>query len=39
VADLGGGPAFHSTMVEVACADPAEATFGGAAAAGSRRHA
>jgi hypothetical protein len=28
VADLGGGPALHSTMVEIARADPAEATFG-----------
>ena len=28
VADLGGGPAFHSTMVEVARMEPAAATFG-----------
>jgi anaerobic selenocysteine-containing dehydrogenase len=27
LADLGGGPAFHSTMVEVSRADPSEATF------------
>ena len=29
LADMGGGPAFHSTMVEVARADPSEATFSG----------
>jgi anaerobic selenocysteine-containing dehydrogenase len=29
VADLGRGPAFHSTMVEVARAEPCEATFSG----------
>ena len=29
LADLGGGPAFHSTMVEVSRADPSEATFSG----------
>jgi anaerobic selenocysteine-containing dehydrogenase len=29
LADMGGGPAFHSTMVEVAKADPSEATFSG----------
>jgi anaerobic selenocysteine-containing dehydrogenase len=29
VADMGGGPAFHSTMVEVTRADPSEATFSG----------
>jgi anaerobic selenocysteine-containing dehydrogenase len=28
VADMGGGPAFHSTMVEIARAAPGEATFG-----------
>lgn len=28
VADLGGGPAFHSTMVEVTRVEPSEATFG-----------
>ena len=28
VADLGGGPAFHSTMVELTRAEPSEATFG-----------
>jgi anaerobic selenocysteine-containing dehydrogenase len=28
VADMGGGPAFHSTMVEIARAEPGEATFG-----------
>jgi anaerobic selenocysteine-containing dehydrogenase len=27
VADLGGGPAFHSTMVELTRAEPSEATF------------
>jgi anaerobic selenocysteine-containing dehydrogenase len=32
VADLGGGPVFHSTMVEVGRVDPSEATF-------ARRHA
>ena len=39
LADLGGGPAFHSTMVEVARADPSEATFSGHAQrdAASRR--
>ncbi|HEV8673133.1 MAG TPA: molybdopterin oxidoreductase family protein [Methylomirabilota bacterium] len=31
VADLGGGPAFHSTMVEIGRADPAEARFDRAA--------
>jgi len=29
LADMGGGPAFHSTMVDVARADPSEATFSG----------
>ena len=29
LADMGGGPAFHSTMVEVSRADPSEATFSG----------
>jgi anaerobic selenocysteine-containing dehydrogenase len=29
LADMGGGPAFHSTMVEVSLADPSEATFSG----------
>jgi anaerobic selenocysteine-containing dehydrogenase len=29
LADMGGGPAFHSTMVEIARADPSEATFSG----------
>jgi anaerobic selenocysteine-containing dehydrogenase len=29
VADMGGGPAFHSTMVDVARADSSEATFSG----------
>jgi anaerobic selenocysteine-containing dehydrogenase len=29
LADMGGGPAFHSTMVEVALADPSEGTFSG----------
>ena len=29
LADMGGGPAFHSTMVNVARADPSEATFSG----------
>jgi anaerobic selenocysteine-containing dehydrogenase len=37
LADMGGGPAFHSTMVEASRADPSEATFSGHAqrAAGS----
>jgi anaerobic selenocysteine-containing dehydrogenase len=29
LADMGGGPAFHSTMADVARADPSEATFSG----------
>jgi anaerobic selenocysteine-containing dehydrogenase len=29
LADMGGGPAFHSTMVDVTRADPSEATFSG----------
>jgi anaerobic selenocysteine-containing dehydrogenase len=29
LADMGGGPAFHSTMVEAAPVDPSEATFSG----------
>jgi anaerobic selenocysteine-containing dehydrogenase len=29
LADMGGGPAFHSTMVDVVRAEPAEATFSG----------
>lgn len=29
LADMGGGPAFHSTMVDVGRADPSEATFSG----------
>ena len=29
LADMGGGPAFHSTMVDVVLADPSEATFSG----------
>jgi anaerobic selenocysteine-containing dehydrogenase len=29
LADMGGGPAFHSTMVDVALAEPSAATFSG----------
>lgn len=36
VADLGGGPAFHSTMVEVTRVEPSEVTFGAAAYASRR---
>jgi anaerobic selenocysteine-containing dehydrogenase len=37
LADMGGGPAFHSTMVEVTRADPTEATFSGHAQRALRR--
>jgi anaerobic selenocysteine-containing dehydrogenase len=37
LADMGGGPAFHSTMVEATRADPAEATFSGHAQQAARR--
>jgi anaerobic selenocysteine-containing dehydrogenase len=37
LADMGGGPAFHSTMVELAPADPSEATFSGHAQHAVRR--
>jgi anaerobic selenocysteine-containing dehydrogenase len=36
LADMGGGPAFHSTMVDVARADPSEAIFSGHAQPESR---
>jgi anaerobic selenocysteine-containing dehydrogenase len=39
LADMGGGPAFHSTMVEVTRADPAEATFSGHSQQEARRSA
>jgi anaerobic selenocysteine-containing dehydrogenase len=39
LADMGGGPAFHSTMVEVTRADPAEATFSGHSQPEARRTA
>ena len=37
LADMGGGPAFHSTMVDVVPADPSEATFSGHAQREARR--
>jgi anaerobic selenocysteine-containing dehydrogenase len=37
LADMGGGPAFHSTMVDVTRADPSEATFSGHAQREARR--
>ena len=37
LADMGGGPAFHSTMVEMTRADPSEATFSGHAQHGTGR--
>jgi anaerobic selenocysteine-containing dehydrogenase len=37
LADMGGGPAFHSTMVDVAPSDPSEATFSGHAQREARR--
>jgi anaerobic selenocysteine-containing dehydrogenase len=35
LADMGGGPAFHSTMVELTRAEHAEATFSGHAQRGA----